>query len=46
MTLGTQGCPVGEAPKHHNDDLVDEDDDGGEYVGDGEVDNDSPPEAP
>ena len=43
MTLGTQGCPVGEAPKHHNDDLVDEDDDDGD--GD-DVDNDSPPEAP
>ena len=40
MTLGTQGCPVGEAPKHHNDD------DGGEYVDDDDDDNDLPPEAP
>ena len=53
MTLGTQGCPVGEAPKHHNDDDddglgdedVEEDDDDDYDTGDCGDDNELPLEA-
>ena len=48
MTLGTQGCPVGEAPEHHHgDDDVDDNTDDNDLDDDtDDDDNDLPPEDP